>query len=276
MKTMFVRTLLSVVILAGLVFGLSCHRTGGEANKNKNISEPMVKDAIKTRVREFVYPLPTSYEAIKMLNKIDAPYILGICNPHSNAEKYFTEKSKALNLGIYGADLSYASTYQMKQETMFYLDAEKKLSDEIGLSGLINEQLLKDVEVNIDNREKLIDIITNTFYDTYDGLNQNGRGNLSLLIIAGSWVEALYISTHISANSYQNYDIVKIIHDQKGSIDKMYELFEPNKDDAYVKEIMQDLQPLKNLYDALSESFTEAQVLAVTKEVELLRTKIVS
>jgi len=275
MKTTAIRVIITVLVISGIMVQFSCKRSG-ETRKDASFTEPEVKEAVETRVREFVYPLPTSYEAIQMLNDLGAAYIIGLSNSYKNVDKYFTENSKALNLGVYGADLSYASTYQMKQETMYFLEASKKLTDDLGISGIINEQLLNDVESNIDNREKLIEIITNTFFDTYDFLNRNGRGNLALLILAGTWTEALYISTHISANVYNNYKIVKIIHQQKASIDKLYEMLELSKEDAYIKEVMQDLLPLKTIYDALDGSFTEAQVIAISAEVEKVRTKFVS
>ena len=67
--------------------------------------------------------------------------------------------------------------------------------------------------------------ITKTFYDTYEYLNNNGRGSVSVLVLAGSWVEALYISTHISEDTYNNVEMIKIIMEQKEPLNKLMDGF---------------------------------------------------
>ena len=69
------------------------------------------------------YPLPTSFEVTRLLIESGASYILDLCNKTDNVSKYISLKSKALNLGVYGADLSYAATYNQTQETMQFLEA---------------------------------------------------------------------------------------------------------------------------------------------------------
>jgi hypothetical protein len=237
---------------------------------------PVVKDAVEEKVREFIYPLPTAFEITNTLIEVGASYIIDLSNDHNNASSYFTQKSMALNLGVYGADLSYASTYQMKQETIYYMEASKKLSDGLGIPGVIDDALLDEVEQSINNKEKLIETITNTFYDTYDELNKSGKENLAMLIAAGSWIEAVYITTHISANVYNNYELVKVLHEQKESIDKLFEMLETSSSDPNIEEIMTDLAPLKTIFDGMDESLTEEQVNGISTEIEKIRTKIVS
>lgn len=277
MKTQFpfARGIL-LYILVLLLLAPSCRRGDKSGTLKRSMRESAVKESIQTKVREFVYPLPTAFEVTEMLNEIGADYILGLSNSAKNADKYFTEKSKALNLGVYAADLSYASTYRMKQETMFYIEASKTLTDDLGISGIITEDLIKQVEGNINNKEQLSSIITNAFYDTYDELNRGGKGNLSLLVVAGSWVEALYITTNISANVYHNLDIVKIIHQQKDTFGKLWALLAENQTGEYLTDIMDELREIKAIYDSLGESFTEQQVIAITSEIERIRNKIIS
>ncbi|MCK4466301.1 MAG: hypothetical protein KAU83_11375, partial [Bacteroidales bacterium] len=232
--------------------------------------------AIEKKVEEIVYPLPTSFEVTNMLNDIGIPYIIGISNPVENADRYFTEKSKALNLGVYGADLSYASTYHMKQDVMLFLEASKKLTDDLEISAVYDEELIKKVEENINNKEELVDIITNSFYEVYEYLQKNDRANLSLVIVVGSWIEALYLTTHVSTSVYHNYNIVKIIHEQKSSLNNLINILQEYKDDKAIFELLQDLDPIKKVYDSIDESLTQEQVEAIILAIESVRDKIVS
>jgi hypothetical protein len=88
----------TVVIIMVLLF-ISCGgRQEGETRAitdNKERSEKMQRDI--EGLEE--YPIPTAIEVVEMLERAGAPYILGISNPAANADRYFTERSKALNLG---------------------------------------------------------------------------------------------------------------------------------------------------------------------------------
>ena len=71
------------------------------------------------------YPIPTSFELTELIQRAGAPYILTLSNDSEKAGDYITQKDKALNLGVYGTDLCYASTYMMKQGTMLFLESSK-------------------------------------------------------------------------------------------------------------------------------------------------------
>ena len=267
---------LAMILIAFMLTGACKSSIKDKAERKTKLFKPIVKEAIEKKVEEIVYPLPTSFEVTNMLNDIGIPYIIGISNPVENADRYFTEKSKALNLGVYGADLSYASTYHMKQDVMLFLEASKKLTDDLEISAVYDEELIKKVEENINNKEELVDIITNSFYEVYEYLQKNDRANLSLVIVVGSWIEALYLTTHVSTSVYHNYNIVKIIHEQKSSLNNLINILQEYKDDKAIFELLQDLDPIKKVYDSIDESLTQEQVEAIILAIESVRDKIVS
>lgn len=277
-STIIIRTIALSMLIGGLLFtNYSCKpRSGKEKEEKKILIKTIAKEAIKNDLKEFVYPLPTSFEVIEMINDLEIGYDIGVSNLTENADQYFTEKSKAINLGIYGADLSYASTYQMKQEVMLFLETSGKLADDLGIANIYNEELIREVENNIDNKDKLIDIITNSFYDIYSQLNQNGKANLALLGVAGSWVESLFITTRVSSNVYHNIGIVKIIHKQKVSLVKLMDILNDAKGDGNIDEMIKRLKPLNNIYENIDESLSEKQVNSIILEVEKLREQLVS
>ncbi|URW79952.1 hypothetical protein [Xiashengella succiniciproducens] len=254
----------------------SCNMKRKSSGDGPQDGAVLEKTTVEEKVREFVYPLPTAFEVTEMLNRIGAAYILTLSNPVSNVERYLTEKSKALNLGIYSADLSYASAYNQKQSVIDYMDVSKKLIDALNISGAISQDVIEQVEANQDNKDELVNIITNTFYDTYEYLNQANRGSVSLLVLAGTWVEGLYIVTHITENVYYNKEMVTIIMKQKASLDTLMELMQVAKDDPAVAETISELLPLYNTYLAVeNDAITEAQVLFITKEIYRVRNKMV-
>ncbi|MFC2104709.1 hypothetical protein ACFLS4_05080 [Bacteroidota bacterium] len=280
MKTLksFIRktaiVLLSVMLIVSIV---NC--TGGkkgEPTSETSSDSKLNKEEIEKTVREVVYPLPTAFEVTEMINKIEASYIIGITNPRSNVDKYFTDKDQAVNLGVYSADLSYASTYNMKQEVMNYMEASENLVVELGITGAFSIDFVDEVEDNIDNKDKLVDLITGSFYDTYEYLVKNNKEDLSLLVLAGTWIEGLYISCNISETVYHNPELVKIILHQKTSLDKLLELLTPHNEHETIQAILSDLKPIKDVYDSIDETgINETQLKSIIEQASKVRNKII-
>ncbi len=276
--TKIIQTFILSVIIGGLIFTVySCKpRSDKEKTEKKTLLKPVAKEAIKSDLKEFIYPLPTSFEVIEMINDLEMGYDIGVSNLTKNADQYFTEAKKAINLGVYGADLAYASTYQMKQEVMLFLETSRKLADDLGIASIYNEELIYEVENSIDKKEKLVDLITDSFYDIYSQLNQNGKANLALLGVTGSWVESLFITTQVSVNVYHNIGLVKIIHKQKISFETLMDILNDNKGDEKIDKMIKELTPLYNIYETVDENLSEKQVNAIVIEVEKLRTQLVT
>lgn len=258
-----------------IVTMISC--TGKKGEPVESSDSKLDKESIEKTVRDVVYPLPTSYEVINMINKIEASYILGLTNPLANVDKYFTDKAQAINLGIYSADLSYASTYNMKQEVMNFMDASEKLIKELDITGAFNSEFVDEVEANLDNKDLLIELITESFYDTYEYLVKNNKEDLSLLVLSGSWVEAMYISCNVSNTVYQNPELVKVIMHQKTALYKLVDLLVPHAGHESIQSVLDDLNPIKAVYESVDEKgITQKQMDDIINQVEALRAKMIA
>ena len=257
---------------------ISCQNSAKDGSKKESQDAyKSVVSEIDKDVSEFVYPLPSAYEVTEILNRIGIGYMLGTSNSTENVSRYFTAKSKAYNIGIYATDLSYASTYKMTQETMLFLEALNQLGNDLGISSIYNEDLLKSIEANVTDKDSLVEIISTTIYETYDFLNKNGKGDLSILMIAGGWLEGMYLTTNVSENYQNNPEIVKVIYAQKPSLDRLLKIADERKENSEIQELIDDLQPVKKAYDAVTnENLTDAQVRAIAIAVETLRTKLIS
>lgn len=279
MKTTMIRiqgitiTFLAVLIILSVT---SCKNQKSSNSGSKDDVELMQvesKDAVIHEISD--YPLPTSFEVTTLLIDAGASYILDLCNHVDNVNKYINLKSKALNLGVYGADLSYAATYNQTQETMQYLSASAKLIDELQI-GSFNEELVSNVEANISNVDSLINLISDSFYKTYEYLTTNEQDELSILVMAGSWIEALYITTQISIISAENSKIVEIIYEQSSSLEKLLETMTPVSGSEMSADIFNGLIIMQEIYRSAEGNLSEEQLEALILQTEKLRTQIVS
>ena len=101
------------------------------------------------------------------------------------------------------------------------------------------------------NRDSILHIITETYANADEYLNNNDRGNTATLIIMGGWIEALYIATSIGTNT-KNEMIIRRIAEQKYSLDNLIELLKMYKDnDETVNYYLIKLNKLKELFNEI-------------------------
>ena len=191
------------VMVIALAFSItSCKKTQKETGEQKKAEkEEITKAEIKEKVSEVVYPLPSTFNITETLNRIGASFIISLTNDVENVDQYVTEDKQALNLGVYSTDLSYATTYNMKQYIMDYMEVNRNLVNELGITGAYSPELIERVKEQFNNKDQMVDIITNSFYNTYEFMKKQGKEELAMMIVAGSWIEAMYITTHISENT---------------------------------------------------------------------------
>ncbi len=275
MKKAIALIIIPVLILS--VSGLtSCKNKAEKKEKDqKNQIELNQVDTVLNEIEKNVYPLPTSAEVIKMLSELEVGYILGITNPVENARKYLTSASKAANMGVYGADLSYATLYNIQQEVINFLDAIRSLANELSMSKIYDETLYDKIKKNFDNRNELVNILTEAFNSTYAYLSENDQQTLALLVVGGAWVEGMYLTTHVSEAAYQVAGISKVLIEQKESFDLFMDLTKPYLEDPNIKEFVNKLEPIKKVYDGLTTSLTNQNIIDITNAIEKVRSQII-
>jgi hypothetical protein len=244
------------------------------AKQQKKVEKEVVKE-IQGQIGTNVYPLPTSAQVIQMLTEFEVAYSIGITNPVENSKKYFTRSKRAINVGVFGADLSYATLYNQTQEVMSYLDAIRSLSNELNMSKIYYEDLYPKIKDNFDNRDTLVKLLTSQFKDTYAYLSDNDQQNLALLVVGGAWVEGMYLTTQVSDAAYQIAGISKVLLEQKKSLDTFLEITTPYLNDLIVGDFVKRLDPVKKVYEGIGTSLTEQNIKDVTKVIVGVREQIV-
>ena len=272
MRTLKIHSIFGLIIAACLLLGTfsSCNNAN-KAKKAKMDAE--AKAAIQQEIRDYTYPLPSVFEVTNMLNKIEARYIIDICNDAKKSDSYFTEKQQAENLGIYTADLAYAITYNQKDQVKNYFKACEDLIQKLDFTAAFDRNLPDQIENNMDNKDSLVNIITKMVENTYSYLNQHGKQKISYLTLAGTAIEGLYLTTHISNNTFQNPEIIKAILFQKEPLMKLQKMIEPLKKSEKVQDAYNGIEKINSIY-ALEEgnsSMTQKQIEQLTKTVSDLR-----
>ena len=244
---------------------------GGGSKPETEDVDPAALES-KNKVAKVFYAVPSPSELSAMIKATGANYNKNMLNPPSNETKYTSIIQKAMNLGVYGADLSYTSTFDQTQEAMVYMGVCKKLADGLGITGAINENTVKRMEKNLNNKDSLLKIISDTYLETDIYLKNNERSGVSALVVAGGWIEGLYISVNIAAQNAKNEQIVKRIAEQKLILENLIGLLETNEANDNAPELMTELKALKAMYDNVK--MTEAPAADVKTDAAAQKTVI--
>ncbi len=271
MKRIIALSMLPVVLIS-LTCITSCK---SKANKEQKKVELEQVQTLEDQMETNVDSLPTSAEVIKMLTDLEVGYIFGISNPVENTKKYFSSNARAINMGVFGADLSYATLYNIHQEVINYLDAIRSLAAELNMSQIYDPTLYDRIKQNFDYRDKLVEILSEAFNATYAYLRDNEQQPLALLVVGGAWVEGMYITTHVSEAAYQVAGISRNLLDQKKSFELYIEITKPYVNDPIVGDFIKKLDPIKKVYEGLGTSLTEKNIMDITKAIEEVRSQIV-
>lgn len=265
-----------LALIAAVVFVIASCKGGNKSGDQAAASDSLNLDTLKAQVKEVVYPLPTPFEMTKMLNDIGVTYSSKNLNPANKVEKYFTEQTKALNLGVYGADLVYASTFQQQQDIQVYLKSIKTLVDQLGITIDYGKLLSDEFKEKLNNKDSLTKIVTETFYNTYNYLNQKSNPDLSVMMVTGMWVELMYIATNISEKSYNYTGLVNIISKQKDSYEKVMELLKSRDTNSAIKDLETKLEALKAPFGKVEAGLSEADYNVILQTIKAVRSSLVS
>lgn len=220
--------------------------------------------------------IPARVEIVKLLSESKIEYNSDLLSNPDNASKFSLENSRALNLGVYGADLSVAGAFDQTQESMLFLKCVNILAKNIGVSTAFDQPMMDRMEAHKENRDSTLEIIAQSFKKADDYLKQNGRPGTSSLILAGSWVEGMYISCEIAKN-VGSENIIKTILKQDESLKHLINMVEASnlgEDANYIKKDLKEIQV--SLDEAKkSENPTVETIKDLSAKISSLRKKVV-
>lgn len=217
--------------------------------------------ATKTNV---FYNIPSPIQLGKLLKKAGATYDKKVLNAQDNVSKYSTTTSKAINLGVYGADMSYSAIFGQTQECLSYLDCSKKLADELGSSAAYANEVIKKLKANSGNQDSLLSMISDIFLNSNETFKENDQVTTFLLATSGGFIEGLYVGTQVAKNIKNNAEVITRIAELKGSLNNLIGLLKTQESNADISAMITDLTQIQAIYDETKSENNAPSVKADT------------
>jgi len=217
----------NIVLIITFFFILSCQQQ--EQQRSTSIREQFKPDTLSMLIKyeSSLFPLPSPYQATYLIKKHGIPFNEKLPNKTENSKKYTTAFKRGLNLGIYGTDLSYFNIYERTPQSISYLAVLKRISEELNLTPAFNADFFTGIEKNINVQDSLLIHLSRTYRRADSYLRENDRTEIGALILAGGWVESLYILTQLVGNTPNNREIINRIGEQKHPLDNLIEVLTP-------------------------------------------------
>lgn len=291
-------TRLSIYLLAIATASLlaSC---GSSTKKDDQSSDEFkqAEESLKDQIKDVVYNIPSPSEIPYLLQATGAEFNQSLLNDRKKVDQYLTRNEKAaLNLGVYAADIGYLSSYEKTQEAIDYLSSAKKLADNLGISSF-DPEVLKRFETNISNKDSLATLLDGAVKKTDKYLKDDSRTKLAALLVTGSFVEGLSISTGLIKTYPNNVlkeadrnnvltPLIRVILEQEKSIDELAKMLGAVDQAEPVASIQANLTALKASYRALDIEekiknnrsdlvLSDKNLVEITKIVDKMRKEIV-
>lgn len=202
-----------------------------------------------------MFSIPSPIQTAMLIEESGAEYSKDFLNDAKKAATYATNYQKALNLGVYGADVGYVTIYDQSQDALKYLGVINKLSDELGITGAFDENTIKRFESNFGKRDSMLNLVAIAYRSSDEFLKDNDRMNVGALILAGGWVETLYFSTQIAVKN-KDQEVINRIGEQKYTLNNIIKMLTPYYNQPDYDVLVDDLIELAYDFDAIDIQYT--------------------
>jgi hypothetical protein len=202
-----------------------------------------------------MFSIPSPIQLGAIIQKSGAVYNVDILNNPKSYKGYVDLVSQSLNLGIYGADLGYCALYDKQQESIGYMRSAQKLSDILGISDAFGIETIQSVERNLDDKDSLLYIISNSYRRADDYLQTSEQKHIGALIIVGGWIESLHFAG-ILGKENKSSEVVNMIGMQKHTINTMLDkMLTRYFNEPGVEEVYKDLDDVRNSFNKVNINY---------------------
>lgn len=216
-----------------------------------------------------VFVIPSPIQTADLIAKSNVAFNADLLNPTENVGKYTTSFSRALNMGIYGADLGYISIYKNNNFSTKYLKTVKGLADDLGLGSAFNDDLADKINAAMNDENKMLELVSEAYKTADDYLKENQKDDVASLVIIGGWLESIYFAGNVAIET-KNKDIIERVADQKSVLKTILAMLKQYRADEDYDDLAIEMEDLLVLFDKVT--YTYEYVEPITDEVNKVTT----
>lgn len=279
-----IRSLLLAAPLAAatLLYSCSGNKTGEEKSTvdtavSSETSAAAEGEATPTPTEDFLQSLPSPTHVARIFTRSGLKYVANLGSSADKASSYQSANARALNLGIYSADLAYAVFNNQNQPALNYFKSVRTMSEGLQMSAMFeNTNVIERVEKNLGNKDSLTYILSELSMDSDILLKNASRMDVIYLSMVGGYVESLYLATNLVTQN-NNLEVYNRILDQQNSLTKLVTILKETQQKDEFKGSIDGLSDILNKLERVNANKAGVQstdFTDLTNSVKTFRTSI--
>ena len=254
---------ISFLLAAVFILSQSCSNNQKPENTTDEFTDTTttVKDSAKQKADEmldfkFFYTianLPSPLEMINAIYQNKLPFSKDLLNPPNRSSDYSSGFKKAVNYGIYGIDMAYAAFYGQNQDLLDYYSTSKKMAVKLNVQETFDKFTSSFMD-NEQNKDSLVKIIDRAYSETDNYLRSNRRVEVASHVLAGSVIEAMYLSIELTKSTGRtstNTNLIEKIYNEKLYLDNLINLFSDLTKYPSSAALLVQLNGIKTVFDGI-------------------------
>ena len=242
----------ALIVVTGALLFASCSTSPSSGDDSNNPSDSVaVTDKGLLKFQGEIFSIPSPVQTAILIQKTNAQFDGSVLNSLENVSKYATENKKALNLGVYGADLAYLSNFKNPQQSQKYFEVMGKLAQSLNILENIDQSLLQRFIENMNEPDSLLALNADFYKEGDRYLKNNDRQQVAAMILMGGWIEALHIACFAATN---NEGIRSKIGEQRTALTSLIKVFK-NFQDEETQKLNAALEALSTEMDKLNSTY---------------------
>lgn len=260
-------------LLGGFLF-TSCGDDNAEsADTSADTTATASSDDTTGATEDFFYSLPSPMVMAKVFKKTGLKFQEGIANDPKNVTRYTTSYTRSLNLGVYSADLAYTVLNGQTQHAGQYMEAMKRLSDDLGMGSVFDtDGYMTRFKNNLNNEDSLLTIVSLLKSEMDAFMQDNDKEKMTLMIFIGAWVENVYMATQLTREANKEKVAMRIA-EQKYLLNSLMTVCAGMHNDSEFSELYKKLDSLKTLFDNLSVQGEEEKLVMDERQLKSITEK---
>ena len=282
-------TIISTLVCS-LLMSVSCSEKKSSADSGlyntlttdePKLADGLIRIGLPEKLDYLINNLVLSDNMILTLSTNNNIFNYDLLNKYENVGLYTTSRSKAINLGIYGADLNYLIHFRQSENSIRYLIASRQLAGQIGVAMAFDQETMDEYQSNLENKDALINIIFLAYENVKKMLKSEDQFLLSTLVITGSWIENMYLTTKLLPyfeSSEVKTKLVDKLLQQREYLTNMRELISElhEGDNIFVNDLLEQLNKIDAVYETFEgKLLTEEDIKTLEFQVAELRSKVI-
>lgn len=231
-----------------LVFTGCGHR--GKEDLSATVDETKYEDLLvsEAAMDEVIANIASPIEMASLLKDLEVPFSVSYLSQPEKMSNYSTNFEMAYNLGALSSDLGYLNMYNKTGTAINFLSTINKLTDALDVGQFFDFILMKRLATSENNLDSLLFVSMNSYNRMDDYLRQTNRSSLSTLMVAGVWIEGLYLATQVYEKSGIE-DIKNAIGEQKQILSDLIIIMNKYKSDEGFSDLIADYMKIKKQFD---------------------------